>query len=55
MSFVVITTHRTDTYGRYLTDVRYLPGEADPVVVCRKGRYLNRELLEQRLAKRYVR
>jgi len=55
VSFVVITTHRTDTYGRYLADVRYLPGEPDPEVVCRKGRYLNRELLERRLAKRYVR
>jgi len=55
VDFVVITTHRTDSYGRYLADVRYLPGEADPEAVRRSGRYLNRELLDQRLAWRYVR
>ena len=55
VGFVVLTTHKTDNYGRYLADVRYLPGEPDPEVVRRRGRYLNRELLDRHLAKRYVR
>ena len=55
VGFVVLTTHRTDAYGRYLADVRYLPGEPDPEVVRRRGRYLNRELLDRHLARRYVR
>ena len=46
-------THATDR--RYLADLRYLPGEPDPQVVLKKGRYLNRELLDKRLARRYVR
>jgi len=33
VSFVVLSTYRTDTYGRYLADLRYLPGETDPVIV----------------------
>jgi len=55
VGFVVLTTHKTDAYGRYLADVRYLPGQPDPESVRRRGRYLNRELLEQRLARPYVR
>ena len=45
----------TDAYGRYLADIRYLPGQPDPEVVRRRGRYLNRELLDQHLARRYLR
>ena len=55
VGFVVLTTHRTDAYGRYLVDVRYLPGESDPEVVRRRGVYLNRQLLDERLARRYQR
>ena len=43
------------TDRRYLADLRCLPGETDPHVVLKKGRYLNRELLEKRLARRYAR
>ncbi|MBT7859137.1 MAG: hypothetical protein HN712_02450 [Gemmatimonadetes bacterium] len=50
----MITTHRTDAYGRYLADVRYLAGETDAEVVRRRGTYLNRALLDQRLARRYT-
>ena len=53
--FIVITTHRTDAYGRYLADVRYLAGEADAEVVLARGVYLNRQLLEEHLARRYSR
>ena len=38
---------------RYIADVFYLPGESDPQVVLRNGVFLNRELLEERLATRY--
>ena len=54
VDFVILRTHRTDDYGRYLVDVRYLSGEPDPDVVRREGIYLNRQLLEERLARRYV-
>lgn len=53
VTFVVVSTHRTDNYGRYLADVRYLVGETDPEVVRSRGTYLNRQLLLQRLARRY--
>ena len=39
--------------GRYLVDLRYLPGEPDPEVVRHRGIYLNRQLLEERLDRRY--
>ena len=53
VTFVIITTFRTDLHGRYLADLRYLPGESDTQVVCRKGIYLNRQLLQEHLARRY--
>jgi hypothetical protein len=53
-STIVICTHRTDAYGRYLADLKYLPGERDPTVVVDKGVYLNRELLERGLARRSI-
>jgi endonuclease YncB( thermonuclease family) len=55
VGFVVIRTYRTDSFGRYLVDLRYLPGEDDPDVVRREGIFLNRQLLQERLARRYVR
>lgn len=55
VEFVIVTTYSTDNFGRYLVDVRYLPGEADPDVVRAKGVYLNRQLLDERLAWRYPR
>ncbi len=53
VDFVVISTARAGKFGRYIADVFYLPGESDPEVVLRKGVFLNRELLEERLATRY--
>lgn len=50
VDFVVVRTHRTDSFGRYLVDVRYLPGESDPHIVRASGIYLNRQLLQERLA-----
>jgi endonuclease YncB( thermonuclease family) len=53
VDFVVLGTARTDRYGRYLADVFYLPGEADPHVVAADGVFLNRQLIEEGLAVRY--
>ena len=53
VDFVVISTARAGKFGRYIADVFYLPGESDPEVVLRKGVFLNRELLAERLAVRY--
>ncbi|MFH1570137.1 MAG: DUF1016 N-terminal domain-containing protein, partial [Gemmatimonadota bacterium] len=55
VGFVVLTTHKTDNYGRYLADIRYLPGQPDPETVRQRGHYLNRQLLDQHLARRYER
>ena len=54
VDFVVITTRRTDDYGRYLADLKYLPGTADPQVVLTEGTFLNRQLLDLELAVRYL-
>ena len=54
VAFVILSTYRADTYGRYLTELRYLPGESDPIVVRDKGVYLNRQLLDEHLAVRYL-
>ncbi len=52
-AILVVTTWRTDGYGRYLADLKYLPGVSDPQVVLAKGMYLNRQLLDEGLATRY--
>ena len=54
LDFVVLTTARTDRYGRYLADLFYGIGEPAPAVVAAEGVYLNRQLLEEGLAGPYV-
>lgn len=49
-----VATRRTDTYGRYLADLKYLPGETDPHVVLAQGIFLNQRLLDVELAVPYV-
>ncbi len=51
--FILIATRRTDSYGRYLADVKYLADTDDPEKVLAKGTYLNRELLDKGLARPY--
>jgi endonuclease YncB( thermonuclease family) len=51
---VVIATWRTDTYGRFLADVKYLAGERDPHLILAHGTYLNGRLLNEGLAVRYL-
>jgi len=50
LPFIVIKTHSRDKYDRYLSDVFYLKGETDPLVVLGKGGFLNQELLDAGLA-----
>ncbi len=51
---IVVATRRTDTYGRYLADLKCLPGETDPHVVLAQGIFLNQRLLDVELAVPYV-
>lgn len=50
---LVVATRRTDTYGRYLADVKWMPGTAEPGQVIAEGIFLNTELLKRRLATPY--
>ena len=50
VEFIIIKTYSTDIFDRYLVDVFYLPGEADPQKVADNGIYLNQELLDNGLA-----
>lgn len=51
---IIIATRRTDSYGRYLADVKYQPGCSDSTEILRSGTYVNEELLKQGLASRYT-
>ena len=55
LDFFVIKTHknRVGKWARYLADVFYLPGESEPDVVAKSGRFLNQELLDEGLAEKY--
>ena len=50
---VVVTTSRADKYDRYLADLYYLAGKADPERVLAEGRCLNQELLVRGLAQEF--
>ena len=50
VSFVVLTTSRTDKYDRYLADVFCLPGATTADEVLEHGVYLNQRLLDEGLA-----
>jgi len=46
----VLTTSKPDKYDRYLADLFYLEGEADPERVAELGNCLNQELIDRGLA-----
>ncbi len=52
--FVVICTASRDKYGRYLTDLFYLPGATHPADVLRDGFFLNLELIDRGHARPYA-
>jgi endonuclease YncB( thermonuclease family) len=49
-NFLIIKTHGSDKYDRYLVDVFYLKGEDNEERVLREGIFLNNELLEEKMA-----
>jgi endonuclease YncB( thermonuclease family) len=49
-SCVVIQTHKTDKYARYLSDIFYLPGCKQYERIASQGHFLNQELLDKGLA-----
>ncbi|MBL6664738.1 MAG: thermonuclease family protein [Rickettsiales bacterium] len=52
--FVIIKTHKTDIYGRYIGDVFFSPEhELDPQRVADEGTYLNQLLLDYQLVEIY--
>jgi len=48
--FLIIKTHGSDKYDRYLVDVFYLKGEDNEDLVLKEGIFLNNEILEEGLA-----
>jgi endonuclease YncB( thermonuclease family) len=47
----VVTITKVDLYDRYFADLFVLSGESDPVVIAREGRFVNRELIAEGLAR----
>lgn len=44
---VLIKTHATDKYDRYLSDILYLPDSKNEELILQEGLHLNRELIER--------
>jgi len=56
LEWIIVKTHKdtADKYDRYLADIFYLPGECNPQKIAQEGRFLNQELLDNRLATVYL-
>jgi endonuclease YncB( thermonuclease family) len=50
---IVICTHHYDKYARYLADVFYHPDSTDPKAIYAQGIYLNQQLLDKGLARKW--
>ena len=50
---IVICTHHYDKYARYLVDIFYLPDSTDPKAIYAQGIYLNQQLLDKGLARKW--
>jgi endonuclease YncB( thermonuclease family) len=50
---IVICTHHYDKYARYLADVFYLPDSAGPKAIYAQGIYLNQQLLDKGMARKW--
>ena len=48
--FLIIKTHGSDKYDRYLVDVFYLKSEDNEDKVLKEGIFLNNELLDEKMA-----
>jgi endonuclease YncB( thermonuclease family) len=53
-ALVLLTTYKAEKYGRYLADVRYLPGAKTRDEIRASGRLLNQELIDKGLAVPYM-
>ena len=53
-STCIVDITRPDKYGRYLAEIRFLPGVIDKRLILDGGRILNDELVRAGLAKRYM-
>ena len=53
--FIIVKTYkdRSDKFDRYLADVFYETGTHDPLLAASEGKFLNQELLDERLAVKY--
>ncbi len=51
---VVVKSHQTDVYGRFVADVFFRPGIEDTGRILMDGLYLNQELMDRGLAVRMV-
>jgi len=49
VKFVIIKTHGSDKYDRFLVDVFYLKGDTSEEAVIQKGIFLNNEMIEEGL------
>ena len=52
-SLCVIRTEKSDAFGRYLANLKYLPGCNDELIIDSIGRSLNQELLDFGMAKEF--
>jgi micrococcal nuclease len=50
---IILRTHKTEIYGRWLADLFFLPGCSDPYRIAPEGTYLNQMLLDHGFALRY--
>ncbi len=53
VTFLVLRTNKTDTYGRYVADVFFNAKEKNPQKVADSGTYLNQLLLDRGLVEVY--
>jgi len=50
---IVVRTHHYDKYARYLADVFYLPDSTNPLAIYAQGIYLNQQLIDKGLVRRW--
>jgi endonuclease YncB( thermonuclease family) len=51
---IVVRSYSTDIYGRFVADIFFRVGIADPKVIVRDGIFVNQDLLDRGLAVRMV-
>ncbi len=57
LEFIVLHTHKTDKYARYVADVFYSDVHKQKQSILTKGNFLNQELIDSgqaRLVRKYI-